>query len=486
MQGARVHFSTNPTDLLNTLNTVSLREDQLVRLLGGLCFSARATPFADIQRVMPGEEVSFGPQLRPSFRSHSLDSMRPVRRTLEDVASELRDLISSFAASRLSEARKVTVLLSGGIDSSVMAFEFAQLAQVEAIHLVTSSVDALSIERSVAGCVARRLGIELHEIDDADFPRRGFDLDRHLTDLRSERGNCLPLTYFLDDSYLEFRRLADSGTRLGTSGLFGDLIFPPAPWWMANRWRQFIETPRTLWHLFAQPGLPIEPGNVAYALSCFFLRKAAYDPSFDTPNTLTKFIRRGSRAAQLLEGFSGGGGLDSEWSAEYTSGPLARVDTVDPLSVLRFERSGHVPAPGYASRALLEFGASLRREVLQGKLFGETFDKLPLRFAYSGRLPVSVTGRRQTDAYAGVQDLLFRRYRTLVQELLGKSSILVDLGIVDYRAVQDHMDSTTLEQSTVERDHLYTAASIEAWLRFALASESAETWLHEELARRCT
>ncbi len=117
------------------------------------------TVFSNVRCVPPGANVVFDGE-RVSIRQYwSLpqdDSPRPV--SVRAAAAEFRDLVGEATRIRLRSDVPVGIFLSGGIDSSIVAFEAARGAPD--LHAFTVSMPDRAIdETGRASAVARRLGL---------------------------------------------------------------------------------------------------------------------------------------------------------------------------------------------------------------------------------------------------------------------------------------------------------------------------------------
>jgi asparagine synthase (glutamine-hydrolysing) len=179
------------------------------------------TVFRSIRQLLPGEVLIFS-------QARGIRVERPARRIGDPVSSpplsysaardRLGDLVSSAARDQLVADVPIGVLLSGGVDSSVVAAAAArQSGRIRTFTVVHD--DPRYDEREPARAVARHIGSEHFEVQ---MPKNGLTMDE-LESLIDHHGDP-----FADSSSLPTRRLAREVRRhvkVALSGDGGDELF---------------------------------------------------------------------------------------------------------------------------------------------------------------------------------------------------------------------------------------------------------------------
>lgn len=145
-----------------------------VLLVPGYQFLSKETPLENVNRVLPGELICFGPsvthqQLVRRGYSYRLDASQ--RR--EDVAPAILATLRSSIKSRLSAYpdAKICVEISGGLDSSFIACLLGEQASgIRGVMFSQPNLPSHAISEGYAREVADRYGIDLVVMRPEDLP----------------------------------------------------------------------------------------------------------------------------------------------------------------------------------------------------------------------------------------------------------------------------------------------------------------------------
>lgn len=173
-------------------------------------------PFATIRSALPGTLYRFSSDTGEltEERYHRFDFNKP--RTDEFDHDELRGMVAAACYEKFhaNSLQKSALLLSGGVDSAIIAYELSKLGVTRAFTVGTEkdSVDAINA-RAVAG----RYGLHLTEV-----VCKTFDIDTSLA-VTEMRNRSMAEEYVC---HLALARcLADSGYRVVFSGAGADELF---------------------------------------------------------------------------------------------------------------------------------------------------------------------------------------------------------------------------------------------------------------------
>jgi hypothetical protein len=135
-----------------------------------LAATARPTPgrtcYRDLKSVPAGTGLCFYQDGRISSFEHDLTLREDNRRLpLLDAAHRFRELVRASLDRCFQGCSTANVLLSGGMDTAVVAYETAcKIADVRAFHW-TWDIPLFQDERACAELIARHLGVSLHTLD---------------------------------------------------------------------------------------------------------------------------------------------------------------------------------------------------------------------------------------------------------------------------------------------------------------------------------
>jgi asparagine synthetase B (glutamine-hydrolysing) len=166
----RLWFSDHILPLVRLLPNADVRTGGLLEWLHFGTPLPPKTFFAQIHSLPPGHLLTWtadggGPEVARYFDvcdEVSAEIHRALsRRSIAALERELEDHLHRAVQACMQGASRVTVLLSGGVDSSVLTAIAAQHAEVDAITLDVVGEDAAS-ELPYADAVARHVGADLH------------------------------------------------------------------------------------------------------------------------------------------------------------------------------------------------------------------------------------------------------------------------------------------------------------------------------------
>lgn len=395
----------------------------------------------------------------------------PLRQSREsEVADLLREKIAN-SVRRYAMNRSVAVMASGGLDSSIVAYEARKFAKhLTLVHFANGS----TIETSAVRLLSEALECELHIVEhdalsspaslpltshpDAPFSRQYVELFDRL------RGTteCLMTGIYADELF--YTECAIGGIKSGTL----------ARRWAATRSRATPEMSGFDVMLLAASGIgrgrfPIKgwgEGGVQ--------RAAQIADVFMTPAGISGAQARYQRGLAWFEGE-----LVDAHRAERTSADLLRQwltlrtslesASLDQLASLSYKSGIGLVAP-YSDPDLVGYCFGLPPRLKFAEICGWPYPKLLLRAAYSELLPSKLLARTGQANFLGADwAALLEHPDALAAALISKESRLAAEGIVDAEKL-----------SAILSDH---GAKL-AMRRFLYDSYRVEMWLRAE--RRCT
>lgn len=212
---------------LGRTNSVTLHPDAVEALTRAMFMpSWQETAFVDIQQVPPGYQLIWS-QGNVSVRDAS--SLEPATETVhiedhQDLVIETRRLLQESVARHLVSDVPVSIALSGGIDSSLLAaVAVEQGADLDAFT-VTFTGDSRS-EGSQAAAFAKRLGIRMSEVE-LDPGHIADNFDEHIDlymDLSTLDGGAISTS-------LMSAAMRQRGFRVGLFGEGADEVFGGYTW----------------------------------------------------------------------------------------------------------------------------------------------------------------------------------------------------------------------------------------------------------------
>lgn len=370
-----------------------------------------------------------------------------ARASIETAASNLRETVISCIAARASDMGHILVMLSGGLDSSILAASLAA-SGVDFTGLNLTTGDSTGDERGYARLVADALRIPLIE---AEHDLAAVDLTRS-----AAAGLARPIARsFAQATRLSKMRAAqDCDARAVFDGGGGDNLFcslqSVTP--VADRLR--AEGPgRGAWRSARDMARLADTSVVTVA------RKAAYRAWLRSPGW------RWPCQAQFLtpEALALAGPAAHRWLAAPRGalpGAAAHVALLVGVENLLETADGEIAerAPLMA-QPLVEMCLSLP----SWQWCSGGHNRVLAREAFSPLLPREVAWRRSKGTPDGFVAKLYETNRTGLAELLA-DGLLANRGLIDRDAV---LAATSRSGPVTDRDHLrlLRIADVEAWLR---------------------
>ncbi|MGH7436293.1 MAG: asparagine synthase-related protein [Polyangiaceae bacterium] len=233
------------------------------RRLAGLVALAQpgdgsATPFAGIKRLLPGYCATLWRDGRLTLAQASLPSLGLGPMSPSDWAHALRYEIARATQRMTCGAKRVSVLLSGGIDSSAVLAALINSppgASERDISALTLDFDAPRSDRPYVSAIARKLGVEPVRVQPSEcahlagstFVMDGMPRvwpstagDVHLLDVARERGTDVLLTGVGGDFYWdgETDSLAEQAMGGRVVSAVRDAIALKGAYWQASPYRR--------------------------------------------------------------------------------------------------------------------------------------------------------------------------------------------------------------------------------------------------------
>jgi asparagine synthase (glutamine-hydrolysing) len=204
------------------------------------------TTFEGIHQVPPGTIIGFCDGRRET-RQFWRPTRKPDITAIEDAAAELERLWPEVVGSQLVSDVPVGVLLSGGIDSTVVAMEASRLDR--RLPFFTASFDNRSFDETpIARQVTTRVGAELHSVP---IELRS-DLDELLVDVvhHYDGQSCDEASLAL----LLLSREVRKHVTVALTGDGGDEFFAGYPTYAASKWATRIgpTLPALVWARLGQ------------------------------------------------------------------------------------------------------------------------------------------------------------------------------------------------------------------------------------------
>ncbi|GGC05054.1 asparagine synthase [Novosphingobium endophyticum] len=427
--------------------------DAVVRALAARDLRTPATCLAGLAELPGGQrlEIASGQTRRRELWSPWSFAARDGQiARIEDAVEALAATASECIAARASDYRRSVLMLSGGLDSSILAAGLSQCsAQAHALTLVTG--DAVGDERDYARCTAAALGVPLEEglrdVSRIDPGRSGAS--------RLPRP-CVRL--FLQES----TRLArDLARRTGADAVFGggggdnvfcslqssapaaDRLLTSGPGW------NFLVTAYEISRL-AQASLPAVMHDAARRA---WLGSSAFRPFRDV-NLL---------APRALEAIAPAGG--HPW---FSAAPGALPGKAAHVRLIAYAQSyveGLDPQGSPASVAPL-----LSQPLVETCLripswlwFEEGRNRAVARRAFAGRLPARIVQRRSKGTPDSFVAEIFETHRGALREMLADGQ-LVRRGLIERNRLLEVLDDPRPASGEGFR-RVLQFVDVEAWAR---------------------
>ena len=464
--GTQIFYRREGSSLFWSCNPVELVDDpyrSVDRLaLASLCCYPNGLPYPDVKLLDPGMYLRFkGGSIKPQSFDTYETSINMNLKTLEEWGEYARETIIEAVRKQTRPFRKIALPLSGGIDSSAMAYCLAYLGVDTTCYHFVSPKHRAADESKYARMVAEHLGLPYRELlpdmDEhgcaqllnADWRFRvphgacTYSMLQKLGQIIKGEADCIVhgIVGDLFAGYHEYHRLPQElfgNPRFAISYL---LQLAAAP--VSIKKLLEILMPKPDWTKNLVRHLPLPSGLSTPLKQLFYVQ----------PNKYSKLCNVGFLDSDLSEGV-------------VNNRPMYQDE--DDLGETSFNLNVHYPtgvigiAP-FRHREVMDLIYSIpdiHRHVFYGGLMT---NKAVERQAFLGYLPAEVVRRSEGALYEHiVQDFAVKNGQ-MFRELLGEGSCVEELGIVDSSRLEEVLaDLRELAGSSVT---LTTMGLIEIWLR---------------------
>ncbi len=456
-KGTSLFWSCNPMDLVDDPYG---NVDRLA--LASLCCYPNGLPYPDVKLLDPGMYLRFwdGSINTRSFDTYEI-SINMNLKTLEEWGEYARETIIEAVRKQIRPFRKVALPLSGGIDSSAMAYCLAYLGVDTTCYHFVSSRHRAADESNYARMVAEHLGLPYRELlPDADengyiqllnadwhfhVPHGActYSVWQNLGQIIKSDADCI-VHGIVGDLFAgchEFHRLPQElfqNPRFAISYL---LQLAAAP--VSIRKLLKILMPKPDWAKNLVQHLPLPSGLSTSLRQLFYVQ----------PDTDRELCNMGFLDTDLAEGVINNRPM---YAGEDSLGETSfNLNVHFPVRVI-----GITPFRHRTVMNLIYSIPDIHRHIFYGGLMT---NKAVERQAFLGYLPAEVVRRSEGALYEHiVQDFAVKNGQRF-RELLGEGSCVEELGIVDVSRLEAVLkDLRELAGSSVT---LTTMGLIEIWLR---------------------
>jgi hypothetical protein len=399
--------------------------------------------------------------------------------TVDCAADQLRRLLAKACRRVLNGAESTVVLLSGGIDSAVIAYEAAQHCR-ETIgrHFTLDSFPGFEYDKDAAHRVARACGIPLVIHEMSNYTKVGGNY------LMVEQAGALPATHAPVPGLPGAVEHAESaGASAVLTGLLtGEVFMDDSQLNLLNslRWSVLnpLETGEPIWHTLSQlagyssardkrgllQSLITGEPSIALPQSYMFYRRTGLTK--DSAERVEDGLRKTALRVYQSTGSSYGTGRRSHLSQV----AYRRLIAHESLNVPHLHASWlnhfipHRQILGlpFADRDVVEMVLALPPQHRFAVGFGVRSDKFVLRMAYTGKpIPHDIADRRHQAEIDAVPALFVINNFDKVRRLIGKRSALHDLGVIS----DSFISSMSPQNAHKAGDTIARMCRIEQWLR---------------------
>lgn len=436
------------------------------------CSLPPRTIFKDVAELPPGhmllaegDKVTVEPYWRLSFPDAD-DAGQHDNRAFDDLAEELRSLLTDATRIRLRADVTVGAYLSGGLDSSIIASIMKQLAPRQLSTFSVAFDDAEFDEREFQSIMAASLGTTHHTVlcSESEIVRRFPEVIRHAERPLVRTG---PAPLF---TLAEFVR--SNGIKVVLTGEGADEVFAGYDLFKEAKLRRFCAAQpgskrRTLLLQRLYPYLPQLARQPQRYREAFFLagERELSDPLFShLPRVQTTSGVKAFYSAELRRELSGYDAL-----AELREALPPDFVRWHPLSQAQYLESAFL-LPGYilssqGDRVAMAHGVEGRFPFLDPRII-EFASRLPprhklramrekhiLREATRDRIPAGITGRTKQPYRAPEGRLFCGAGRTGAIDDALSSPALAQAGLFEPSAVQKLLRKTSNGNALSNRDN---------------------------------
>lgn len=435
-----------------------------------------------VSRLPAGEALILS---RTGWRAARIDDFAlrtPLRQSLRQSARQLRDAVHA-AVEYVTRDHKIAVWLSGGLDSGVIAYEARAMGRVVLPMYAAWDLPAYHSEDLAAEALAAHIGSPLTRLDGSRTIQPGGDY------LSAAKSWLTPLTH---GSYPFYAMTADvlrrDDTSLLVTGFGADQLFVPP---YGNPFRlcglrsldpTYLGTP--LWHQRIGHGPCTRPlsQRLAEAASERWGRlPLRFNDLPVGPQPPGEWMNRELRAEALQLERTGrrrhfeaflelAGDVDSSRAPNdiflsYLGAKTALNSlTFESYSAGRYAPLGIRVAAPFLDRRIVELCLRLPVAHRHQMHRGHPVSKVALRWAYHEYLPLSTISRLEKVNYGLVDEVFLLNNRDAARDILGPSSYLARLGVVEPGGVKRTL-ALPPWQLRREAKHLVTAMALEGWLQ---------------------
>lgn len=477
-------WATDPLELLDSKPQLSdVAFDLLPMLIAERGFPPDRSWFAGIHRLPAGMCLTLRSGERPT--AQRFDQMRPaaeVPDSLSDAATGLRQRLHDACARLLPTGDPVVLLLSGGVDSGMVAHILGEVTDAALGLHFTMEFPGFDDDRRTAAAVADACGLAFAPYDMAPHIKYGGD------SVAVPSSGALPQTHTPLQSMAVAGRTAQSrGASFVMSGLMADQIFahdahrgifdmagasvlnPLAvgePLWQivrrtvresfagatAPRTRDFIRYARALRADDATVALPSRD-IIVHPVGLTDEAAAQVTDALRAAATRTRDHQRDGAARHGLPQ-----GLSAVFEIEgFLNSPNLQAASLNDL----LPRQCMAASP-YADREVIEYALALPGPYRVGFGYGVTVDKLALRVASADtRLPRGFGARTQQALLDAFPAVWVNQNIARCRSLLGADSRLCAVGVLSESFVQG-LTSRSAHRYGAE---ITTLCVLESWLR---------------------
>lgn len=402
--------------------------------------------------------------------------------SLTRAADSLREVLGHAVAQVVSRDDKAVTLLSGGVDSAVICSELSRQARdARAVTRTSSRVREIAVNYKHARSVARWLHTPHSELDTS------VALDDGASYLLAA-GGC-PMLALEDltrsESLLCAKHIASTvGSCVVASGGFAEELFWFDPQCVIDSLGIRIFNPLDM-------DVPLWRTSRRFWQVLLKKVQRKYRP---TASTLPTYWGEGdfepwitgsavSLAKEIAHEADGEFdiGLPVSSAAVYDEVKHSlTLDEINHENLLAYAPVGLVRVDPFAERNLIELCLSLGPRHKVQLYEGQLIRKFLLRYAHIGRLPKEVLRALTQVSHSVVFTRFCQAHLPIVGKLLGKNSLLGDLGIIDPRNVLALLEAGDFGRLRRESPFLFRAAGMELWLRLFGARPRWEEVVHSD------
>ncbi|GAA0308479.1 lasso peptide isopeptide bond-forming cyclase [Sphingomonas oligophenolica] len=442
-------------DLLSLVNRrPSVEAEALARYLAQPDHLSGETCLRDVREVRGGERLCLASGSVPAtdalwspwtFVQHA----PPAIATREEAVSRLRDSVNLSVAARTAGHDRSLLLLSGGIDSSIVAASLARAGRDFACLTLVSG-DRIGDERAYAAMVARACRVPLI-VGHRDIA--GIDLHHSAS---AEQARPASRAFLQESSRLARDAARESGATILIDGGAGDSVFygylAVAP--LVDLWRREGLSSTAREHFAAMASLS---GTSRLRLAARTLLRSLRPAAASRPDELT-FLSPAARAAAADR-------VQHPWMAtppDAWPGEASYVAGLPPVQgyMESADPRGQLPSLSpLGSQPIIETCL----KVPTWLWFEQWNSRALVRRAFADRLPPEVIARRSKGTPAGFMGEVFEARRAEIREML-MGGALADAGLLDRAALALHLAAEApLRDFSFVR--IMALVDAEAWMR---------------------